>query len=107
MKVYRVEYDDGVGPYQTELANIWEEYGRCRLSFALTSAHDNPDTHPVAQIPWGVNQLCGFRSMQDLFRWFGGWLPLLIRCGARVAVYSIEPSSITYEDKHQIAFERK
>lgn len=104
MKVYRVEYPDGIGPYHPpDNPERWP--GRMALSFDLTDAHSyGRGGHPVAQIPYGMGYRCAFRSMRDLFRWFGGWLPLILKLGAKVKTYDVPSDGIVYEDSHQVAF---
>lgn len=44
--------------------------------------------------------------MKDLFRWFGGFLPPLLRHGARIGVYEVGEEYIEEEDEYQVAFVR-
>lgn len=60
--------------------------------------------HPAILIPDGCS--VGVRSMTDLFKWFGGFLPLLLKHGARIGVYEVSEEHISVEDKYQVAFVR-
>lgn len=96
MRVYRIEYPDGYGPYQqgTDLA------------YNLCCAHSD-SAHPVAALGSHPYAVCAFRSMRDLFRWFGGWLRTIIRDGGHIAIYDISEDKVIYRDAFQLAFERK
>ena len=95
--LYRVENSNGNGPYNDpDLGDLRDE---------INYAHAQNNTHPSPQRQgyWmdRVTEKCAFRSMQDLFAWFGGWLPLLTREGYRVArVQGI----VTWSDKYQVVY---
>lgn len=120
MKVYRVEYDNGRGPYNPYDADDYlydDETGEPftldgdprieSMRQALVEAHgwDDPTgRHPCPSFVMMPDCQCAFRSMRDLFAWFGGWLPQLTRIGARVVTYDIHPDAIMYEDSFQLVF---
>lgn len=92
MKVYRVEHTiTGKGPYRQR----WPGADKIEIAHWLTE-----DTHP--RPPWGYRNkkyTWGFVSMRDLFRWFGGWLPLLLTDGFTVRVYDVEPENVIVLDR--------
>ena len=94
--LYRVENSSGNGPYNDpDLGD---------LRYRVNNAHAQSGTHRPPQLSgfWmHSGEKCAFRSMQDLFAWFGGWLPLLTREGYRVArVQGI----VTWSDKYQVVY---
>lgn len=89
---YRVQDSKGIGPYQND-DNSYMMY-----------KHTDRDRHPS---PFDGNyvmkseELCGFRNMRDLFRWFGGYLPILLKEDYSVVKATGE---IKYEDDCQVVF---
>lgn len=86
MKVYRVENPGLVGPYSA---------GYEETTLAMRRDHNNGpmELHPSPAVSMHVSMMseptsykCAFNSMQALFKWFGGWLPGLIREGFHVSV---------------------
>lgn len=102
--VYRVEDPAQLGPYT-------EGYGstitRMRDNHNFGPAH----LHPSPYTSWAVrmrtqpgNARCAFMDMQSLFRWFGGWLPGLLREGFHIA--AIDEAHVTHgpDDVGQVIF---
>lgn len=103
MKVYRVEHvQSGKGPYNHE----WLESDR------IGRAHSLKSDHPAAMwdVPASLNLYpdfkCGFINMNDLFRWFGGWLPMLLKNEFRVAVHDV-PEGKIHRGQCQVIFETR
>lgn len=84
MRVYRVENPDTrMGPYCY--------YASSRVREKMMYSHsDSQHHHPIPQdtlLPsMGAGYQCAFNSMWSLFRWFGGYLPLLCKEGFKVVV---------------------
>jgi hypothetical protein len=98
--VYRVEHpSDHIGPYNHR---DWRDNDR------LADAHtDDFTNHPAPYWEFGYNMsadldFSGFRDMRQMFRWFGGWLPVMINSGFRVAVY--RDVEIVAESSRQVVF---
>jgi hypothetical protein len=98
--IYRVEHPVSlIGPYNYDGDNREELMGMYD-AHTSDSYHLSPYldmSHPVLQ-----HELCGFRTMRQLFTWFGGWLPVLIRNGFKVAVY--HDVKVTAESSKQLVF---
>ena len=98
--VYRIERpDDGIGPYN----HIGEE-----LSDRLASAHAwDLERHPAIGLDLDYRMepgdRCGFANMRQLFSWFGGWLPILLRNGYRIVVY--RDAYVMAQSDHQLVFQ--
>lgn len=92
---YRVENDHHEGPYQ---GAQYDDF-RSRMD----DAHSYGDRiHPTPKrggyvIKW--NEVCAFRNMQQLFAWFGGWLPGLIHEGYHVAKMG---GTVKFDDGFQV-----
>ena len=81
--VYRVEHpSDHIGPYNHK----WPHGDNL-----LFNHSDDYKNHPAVYLDMEYamddDDRCGFRDMRQMFRWFGGWMPVMIRNGFRVAVY--------------------
>lgn len=89
MRVYRVENAYGQGPYTG-----WGDGKGHNLAMIHT---DNVHPGPWVSFHRGVkpDEKFAFPSMLALFRWFGGWLPVLIRDGFTVKVLDLPEG--TYE----------
>lgn len=98
MRVYRVEYPDTHrGPYRSY------EPGRDELGSSLSHAHSYYSAGRPHPIPAHTNEgRCACPSMQALFAWFGGWLPLLLRNGAVIAIYDVKKEHILCADGYQV-----
>ena len=90
---YRVENDQGVGPYQDAAGTFRSNMG---LAHSWHSAHPSPARSGYAM---RMVDYCAFNNMQDLFRWFGGWLPMLIRDGYHVVKVS---GKLRFDDGYQV-----
>lgn len=87
MRVYRIQDQNGIGPYNSTLGIYDRSLGR------MISSHCNPDTHPAYLIDFArypvLGERSGCESMQALFKWFGGYLPTLLAVGYIVAVFEV------------------
>lgn len=110
MKIYRVEFphpDGGfIGPYNCDTSGHPQKEELDAFIWRMAAAHSwgRSDRHPPLWGPSGCS--IAVRSMQDLFSWFGGYLPGLLKFGARIGVYEVEPEDIVEEDPLQLAFIR-
>jgi hypothetical protein len=85
MKVYRIESENGIGPYQNG----------ARDKIPKLYSHTGCPNHPC---PWndGIsnidfdNEYCGFSSIEQLNKWFHGFKAPLRRLGYKMAVYEVE-----------------
>lgn len=86
MVVYRVE-KDRMGPYRSRQADLQRMYDAHNVRF-----------HPTPQVDCGkepeLNEVCGFKSIQDLQKWFYGFRTSLRKLGFKVHVYEAEPTAI-------------
>lgn len=91
---YRVQDDAGIGPYQN-----------AEFAYTMGTRHTDSIKHrsPYMSGRYLMNpvELCGFRTMQDLFRWFGGYLPILLKNGYQIV--KVE-GTLRYEDCCQVVF---
>jgi hypothetical protein len=87
MVVYRVE-KDRVGPYRSHQVDLQRMY----------DAHNLARLHPTPQVDCGkapeLNEVCGFKSIQDLQKRFYGFRTSLRKLGFKVNVYETEPTAI-------------
>lgn len=86
--VYRVEDEEGIGPYKSSSSSV-VEYLRCHNLMW--------DTHPSILIDAGVysdNYYCGFRNHEQLLSWFDSKLGILHRHGFKVAAYRVPFTSV-------------
>ncbi|MEV2279305.1 hypothetical protein AB0I72_27380 [Nocardiopsis sp. NPDC049922] len=112
MKVYRVEFPHRnggyVGPYNCHRdfdGDMSDELND--LLYELGQAHSwwRSNRHPALHGPDGCS--IAVRSMRDLFSWFGGFLPKLLRHGARIGVYEVDKAYVLEEDEYQLAYLRE
>jgi hypothetical protein len=106
-KVYRVENREGIGPYADD------NYGSTVVRMRADHNDGRPihvKVHPSPFVSLSVlmgteptTAKCAFDSMQALFRWFGGWLPGLLKEGYRIAAFD---SDVKYgpDDVGQVIF---
>jgi hypothetical protein len=99
MKVYRLEMPcssakykrQWIGPYQ--YSHLPEPAKFVAFDMACTHDWDTPWRPARCFRLWETkgtdNYFCGCRSMQDLFAWFGGYLPQLMQLGGRIVVLDV------------------
>jgi hypothetical protein len=100
MKIYRVEHDDGIGPYSTR--RRWANSLQEEINDELAEAHNDSDEHPLVyydvknayDIVSGDSRRCGFISIEQLFRWFDGFMDKLEEAGYKIVVYEVPPQFI-------------
>jgi hypothetical protein len=107
MRVYRVECPDGRGPYN-QGDNAWS----FRLGCVHTgSSHPSPfvDSEVGNELELGLpskNWVCGFKSMKDLYAWFGGYLKGAMReLDARIVMYEAKAGDVRI-GQHQVVFNK-
>ena len=100
MRVYRIENGDGKGPYTG-----WG-HGK---GHNLAIVHTDDTIHPG---PWvsfhrGVKdgEKFAFASMQLLFRWFGGYLPLMLCDGFQIKVIDLPDGTSWETDGKQVIYD--
>lgn len=98
MIVYRVENENGRGPYSTSHD----------FRHDLIDAHNYSRRHPTPNFPsldaetiW----LCGFASQESLNEWFNGWLEKLTSVGFRVVRYDV-PDEFVKNSDIQLIFQK-
>jgi hypothetical protein len=94
--LYRVENDNHVGPYQ--------DSDRTPIQRRMSDAHSYSVFHPAPMSNgyWMRRaEKCAFNSMQDLFSWFGGYLPGLVASGYHVVKVS---GVVNYDDGYQVVY---
>ena len=102
MRIYRVENEHGKGPYTG-----WGDGKGHTLAMIHTDDHTHPG--PYVSFHRGVKneERFAFPSMQAMFRWFGGWLPLMIRDGFTVKVIDLQPGVSWETDGKQVIYNSK
>ena len=104
--VYRVENPHNMGPYSD--AN----YGSATVRMRADHNNGPAQLHPSPYVAMGVSMMrqpssykCAFNNMQSLFRWFGGWLPGLLKEGYHVA--AIDDVAVKFGPDHtgQVIFD--
>jgi hypothetical protein len=102
MRAYRVENENGDGPYTS-----WAEHGH-KMAYQHTDPFNGPSIHPGPYASFGSNPTHGekfaFPSMQALFKWFGGWLPLMTRAGYHITVLEL-PYGTYQADEFQVMYD--
>jgi hypothetical protein len=105
MIVYRIEYEDRLGPYGT----VWHPTTlREKLANILLNKHSNLRKWPPAiylqpkLMILGHDYRCGCTSIKKLRKWFYGYQSSLHKAGAKIAIYEVD--EIT-EDGRQCVFE--
>jgi hypothetical protein len=91
--IYRVEDFSKQGPYSTHDFDDWDTpIGRMVADHNGDSfSHPSPfQSMNVIMSSLRGNPKCGFTSMVDLFKWFGGWLTPLKREGFQVTIMDAE-----------------
>lgn len=103
MLVYRLEIENGHGPYSTE------------ETFSLLAGHRCLETYPTIfsdlinmEMKWNFNVFCGFDSFDKLLQWFGKELPGLCQLknnSIYLTIYEIDSQYVynTYSNK-QVGF---
>ena len=85
MLVYRVENNQGIGPYKV--------YPKPNSIMELCEAHNSSRAHPAPGADPGLgvfmqkDYFCGFASEAVLKKWFHGWRKHLRTAGFHMAVY--------------------
>ena len=103
--IYRVEDPSLQGPYSV---------GHGSATLRMRNDHNSGpmQLHPSPYVSMQVSMSrqpsstkCAFDSMQALFRWFGGWLPGILKEGFHIA--AIDNASVTHGPDHtgQVLFQ--
>lgn len=100
MIVYRIENDNGVGPYCS-----------ARVMLTMLRQH-NADrvNHPVGYvdgIDWSDDGVYGFDNIQKLRDWFRGFVAPLMREGYSIVKYDVPDHHVRMsQSKLQLTFDR-
>jgi hypothetical protein len=78
----------------------------------MLSAHGNWLTHPAELIDFNDSrqpgERFGFDSPKALMKWFGPWLPKLMREGYAVVIYEVPASKVRWgRSGRQVIFQSK
>jgi hypothetical protein len=107
--IYRIQDQDGRGPYKPGFSKNWTDPdARCLIGAPLFATY-------MEEFPWVQNKInllsdvmggsfgCGFRTMQQLHRWFTkDELEKLFRFG--YSIVEIQPDRILAESENQLVF---
>ena len=109
MLVYRVENNKGLGPYRNiktkkhSLHKMCDEHSES--SYHLPWMDDFTRT-TYEELRTGIH-ISGFKSMDDLFKWFGPWMGILIYKRFRICVYKVNEADVFYSKSgRQIIFNK-
>lgn len=101
--VYRVELDNGRGPYISEWAD-GETVETLREE--LCKAHGTDEEHPGPRrdglTPYG--RIFGFSNRKQLREWFAGWSDDLAEAGFRVNVYRIHKDAVQHGNRQCVFY---
>lgn len=107
MRVYRIQDDDGFGPYCPYDRGVPVSQRRVRIAKYLDLKHVGPlYRHDVELSDKESEAHCyffGFRTLDALKEWFRGDLQLLYENGFKCYVYDVK-KRYTRRGKHQLAF---
>ena len=111
IQVYRVENEEGVGPYA---GNACEDMRYYHNSVACYRSHPSPFNDGLGS-PWEKNEclwnrdmVFGFPSLARLYTWFDGFITDLHNAGYHIAVYQCRKGRyamskkqvVFYKDEH-------
>lgn len=107
MLVYRVELEDGLGPYISD-RNLPEDRMReVRRVCRLLGRHSLSRQHPIVHFDvFGTvtdDHYCGFLSVAELKTWFRGFIATFRRAKYFLATYEVEEEFVLIGSK-QVAF---
>ena len=106
MRVYRIEWKDGIGPYRSS--------GRtgevCDFAYTLRQRHNGDPDRPSPSVdglvcPFWNEYHFGFRSLASFRRWFAGLLVELEQLEYKLLVYEV-PKGFVEQGKKQLAFNK-
>lgn len=114
MIVYRVENDNGRGPYRPgwNQDNIDLSIDQSILATEIGNAHNDDNLRPAPWIDgiknWDFDDLYeprfGFMSIGELIQWFDGWLDFLELYGYSFRAFEIEDQYVIV-GKRQVVFD--
>lgn len=116
MRVYRVETENGAGPYNLDAVTTLAQLKIC-LTLLLDSEdnerHPSPWSTPLRFNPddvlglgWNGEWRFGFESVHDLRRWMDGWGRDLEAAAFYVASYEV-PSDSVVRGACQLRFDKR
>ena len=100
MKVYRVERQDGLGPYRPDVP---DEVTDTLYNWRRGDNHPTPDDGGLVM---RKTDLYGFTSKRALHTWFAGAKRVLRKHGFLLATYSVPAEHVRRGDR-QVAFPKK
>lgn len=117
MRVYRVEHEQGQGPYNGHFD--YEDSEADELTFVISSAHTHESGHPSERyyLIWepdgngtllgnSKDYVSGFISFEQFRVWFRGFRNKLTNTGFKLSVYEVPDKFVQFSDK-QAVFNRK
>lgn len=95
---YRVENANGVGPYNSDTLKHQDmRDDHASPQFGEIDNHPSPTFNGHA---WRDEELSAFQTLDQLHKWFDGYLPELLADGYHIATYT--KARVTYIDKYQV-----
>lgn len=97
MIIYRIEHNDGIGPYFKQ-AGQWCEQNHCN------DFHPSPE---MEGLPLDYDYYCGFKNKKSLTKWFNSKeLKNLKELGFKLVKYKVHPKYV-HVGKYQVIFNKK
>ena len=100
MIVWRVENNDGCGPYQSsnEDSPLW----------AMCEEHNcDQRNHPSVSRSYSQNYVCGFQTKNEALVWFDDWWDLLEQEGFDLVQYDCDPWFVEPQHPKQLMFDKR
>ena len=105
--VYRVEQPDGSGPYFDRYgAYRWDDRLERMRSDHSDEAHPSPRQDPMLETIDIYEQSC-FESLEQLTKWFKGWMVRLAEEGYAVSEYSVQQGLVRYGEHQAVVYAKK
>lgn len=94
MRIYRVEDEEGIGPYRMREFDD----DKNNLADDLCRTHDGVSDHPTPDNDFNhyisSKEVCAFVSLNDLNVWFDEFLDRLEDCGYLITEYDVPTESV-------------
>lgn len=102
--VYRVQekHNKRLGVYQGNIKVVEKLLTRHTDFEGVNARHPTPFNDSGIARRAKAHEYCGFISMTDLFKWFGGFIPELLKSGFEIAV--LNDVIVTAIGEYQVLF---